>query len=418
MDKFIINGGRKLSGSVPVSGAKNAVLPIMAATIITPGEFVLHNVPDLRDTRTMIRLLEIIGAVVEFKEGSLWIDTRSCDHPEAPYDVVKTMRASFDVLGPLMSRFNQARVSLPGGCAWGPRPVDLHLKAIKAMGGTVELAEGYIKTSGRLHGADIVFEISSVGATKNAMMAAVRANGQTTIHNAAREPEVTELCLFLQKMGAQISGAGTSRLIIEGSAQLNGGFEYSILPDRIEAGTYLIAGAMTRSDIELQNTNPRHLGIVLDKLQSIGLDLTITQDSIRMRSAGSIQSADITTAPYPGFPTDLQAQWMALMTTASGSSLIKEEIYKDRFTHVAELTRLWCRIRLEGNVAIVEGIDKLIGAPVMSTDIRASASLVIAGLAAEGTTEVSRVYHIDRGYDQIVRKFWNLGADITRAADD
>ncbi|MBC8479810.1 MAG: UDP-N-acetylglucosamine 1-carboxyvinyltransferase [FCB group bacterium] len=414
MDKIIINGGNQLNGAVKISGAKNAVLPIMAATLITPGIFKIHNVPDLRDTRTMARLLEMIGAKVGFEDGILTVDSNPCDKPEAPYELVKTMRASFDVLGPLMSRFQYAKVSLPGGCAWGPRPVDLHLKAMEALGAEVNLESGDIICKGKLKGNTINFEISSVGATKNALMAAVRAEGTTIINNAACEPEVTALADFLIKMGAKISGRNTTSIKVEGVEKLNGNIEFTVIPDRIEAGTFLIASHLCGGDITLENVNPDHLSIVLAKLSESGCRLDIGKESIRSTSEGIIDPVNVTTAPYPGFPTDLQAQWMALMTCADGDSVIVDEIYRDRFTHIAELNRLGGHIKLEQNVAVVKGCEGLIGAPVMSTDIRASASLIIAGLAAKGRTDISRVYHIDRGYEKIEKKFHNLGGDIWR----
>ncbi len=414
MYKFIIRGGQPLSGDVFISGAKNAVLPIMAATLITPGHFILRNVPDLRDTRTMLKLLEIIGAKVNFSDGKMEIDSTTCSNPVAPYEVVKTMRASFDVLGPLSSRFRYAKVSLPGGCAWGPRPVDLHLKALKALGTEVTLEGGYIIVKGAASGAEINFELSSVGATKNALMAAVKAEGQTIIQNAAREPEITALIDFLNALGADISGQDSTRLCINGVKELKNELDFTIIPDRIEAGTFLITNLLLGGEIRLHNVNPEHLAIVLTKLQEAGSRLEITADSILSQGGPSIAPVNITTAPYPGFPTDLQAQWMALMSRAVGDSIIIDEIYHDRFTHVAELNRLGARIKLEQNVAVVEGVARLTGAPVMSTDIRASASLIIAGLAAAGETEVSRIYHIDRGYEKIETKLKNIGADISR----
>ncbi|MFQ5335215.1 MAG: UDP-N-acetylglucosamine 1-carboxyvinyltransferase [Flavobacteriales bacterium] len=414
MDKFIIRGGQPLNGDVFISGAKNAVLPIMAATLITPGHFILRNVPDLRDTRTMLKLLEIIGARVDFSDGIMEIDSTTCNNPVAPYEVVKTMRASFDVLGPLSSRFRFAKVSLPGGCAWGPRPVDLHLKALKALGTEVTLEGGYIVVKGAASGAEINFELSSVGATKNALMAAVKAEGQTIIQNAAREPEITSLIDFLNALGADISGQGSTRLCIKGVTELKNELDFTIIPDRIEAGTFLITNLLLGGEIRLHNVNPEHFAIVLTKLQEAGSRLEITADSILSQGGPSIAPVNITTAPYPGFPTDLQAQWMALMSRAGGDSIIIDEIYHDRFTHVAELNRLGAKIKLEQNVAVVEGVTQLTGAPVMSTDIRASASLIIAGLAAAGETEVSRIYHIDRGYEKIETKLKNIGADISR----
>ena len=418
MDKFIIEGGIPLKGEVEISGAKNAVLPIMAATIIVPGEYRLNNVPDLQDTFTMKRLLEMIGATVQFEDNIMEIDTTHCDSPVAPYDLVKTMRASFYVLGPLLSRFKYAEVSLPGGCAWGPRPVNYHLKAMEALGAEVELCDGMIIAKGNLRGATINFEQSSVGATGNALMAAVNLEGTTNIINAAREPEIEALCIFLNKMGAEIVGAGTSELTICGKQNLHAGFEYTIIPDRIEAGTFLIAGAITGGNITLKNADPSHMDIVLRYLHEAGFELGIKKNTVQIKMRNkSINPVNMKTGIYPGFPTDLQAQWMALMTKADDQSTIIEEIYADRFTHIPELSRFGAHIQLSGNKAEIQGMDNLKGAPVMSTDIRASASLIIAALSAEGESSISRIYHIDRGYDRIEHKFSKLAANITRVKE-
>ena len=418
MDEFIIEGGTPLKGKVKVSGAKNAVLPIMAATIIAPGEYRIHNVPELRDTLTMKRLLEMVGAAVHYEDNTMQIDTFKCDTPTAPYDLVKTMRASFYVLGPFLSRFNYAEVSLPGGCAWGPRPVNYHLQAMEALGAEVDLSDGMIIAKGDLKGALIDFERSSVGATGNALMAAVTAHGKTVIKNAAREPEIGALCIFLKKMGAEIIGVGTDEITIQGKQELKADVDYTVIPDRIEAGTFLIAGAITNGDITVENIEPDHLIIVSKCLNDAGFKLDFKQNAIRIQSSGnSIQPVDITTAIYPGFPTDLQAQWMALMTKAKGQSTITEEIYTDRFTHIAELSRFGAHIRLINNQAIVKGMEILKGAPVMSTDIRASASLILAALSSEGTSSITRVYHIDRGYDKIEEKLTTLCARIKRVKD-
>ena len=415
MDKFIIEGGTPLKGKVKISGAKNAVLPIMAATIIAPGEYRIHNVPELRDTLTMKRLLEMVGAEVYYENSTMQIDTSKCDTPTAPYDLVKTMRASFYVLGPFLSRFNYAEVSLPGGCAWGPRPVNYHLQAMEALGAEVDLSDGMIIAKGDLKGALIDFERSSVGATGNALMAAVTAHGKTVIKNAAREPEIGALCIFLKKMGAEIIGVGTDEITIQGKQELKADVDYTVIPDRIEAGTFLIAGAITNGDITVENIEPDHLIIVSKCLNDAGFKLDFKQNAIRIQSSGnSIQPVDITTAIYPGFPTDLQAQWMALMTKAKGQSTITEEIYTDRFTHIAELSRFGAHIRLINNQAIIKGMEILKGAPVMSTDIRASASLILAALSSEGTSSITRVYHIDRGYDKIEEKLTTLCARIKR----
>ena len=417
MDKLVIHGGHPLNGSVRISGAKNAVLPIMTATIITPGCYKIKRVPDLRDTRTMISLLEIIGAEVNFEDGTLHIDTTKCDNPEAPYDLVKTMRASFYVLGPLLSRFGYAKVSMPGGCAWGPRPVNFHVDAMEQIGADIILEDGYIIAKGEnLSGGDVLFEVSSVGATGNAVMAAVKASGRTTISNAAMEPEITCLCEFLNAMGASISGIGTNKLQIKSVSEMKP-VDTEIIPDRIETATFLIAGAMAGEKVEVVGAEPNHLQVVLKRLQEAGSKLEVKKDSIIIERKGRPRPVSVETAVYPGFPTDVQAQWMALMSLADGNSTITDSIYHDRFTHIAELSRLGADIRLKHNVAEVKGKERLLGAPVMSTDIRASASLILAGLAAEGQTEISRIYHIDRGYEKIEEKFQSLGAEISRESE-
>ena len=417
MDKLVIHGGHPLNGSVKVSGAKNAVLPIMTATIITPGSYKIKRVPDLRDTRTMISLLEIIGAEVNFEDGTLHIDTTKCNNPEAPYDLVKTMRASFYVLGPLLSRFGYAKVSMPGGCAWGPRPVNFHVDAMEQIGADIILEDGYIIAKGEnLSGGDVLFEVSSVGATGNAVMAAVKASGRTTISNAAMEPEITCLCEFLNAMGASISGIGTNKLQIESVSEMKP-VDTEIIPDRIETATFLIAGAMAGEKVEVVGAEPNHLQVVLKRLQEAGSELEVKKDSIIIERKGRPRPVSVETAVYPGFPTDVQAQWMALMSLADGNSTITDSIYHDRFTHIAELSRLGADIRLKHNVAEVKGKERLLGAHVMSTDIRASASLILAGLAAEGQTEISRIYHIDRGYEKIEEKFQSLGAEISRESE-
>jgi len=415
MDKFKIKGKVPLKGEVCISGAKNTVLPIMVATIIAPGEYRLNNVPELRDTYTMKRLLEIVGAHVRFEDNIMEIDTSGCDTPVAPYELVKTMRASFYVLGPFMSRFNYAEVSLPGGCAWGPRPVDFHLQAMEKLGAEVTLTDGMIITKGKLYGSQIEFKKSSVGATGNIIMAAVTAEGTTTIKNAAQEPDIKALCVFLKKMGAVISGEGTSEIIINGKDKLTSGIEFNVIPDRIETSTFLMAGAITGGDIKLINTEPRHLRIILEYLKKAGMQIKVKSDTIHICSKNRfIKPVNIVTEKYPGFPTDLQAQWMALMTQAKGPSMITENIYTDRFTHIAELSRFGARIHLNDNKAFLKGMDTLVAAPVMSTDIRASASLIIAALAAEGESTISRIYHIDRGYENIEKKLSLLGAEIKR----
>jgi len=413
MDKIVIEGRRPLSGTVKMSGAKNAVLPIMTAALIPSGISRITRVPKLRDTYTMIKLLEIVGANVEFTGNTLEIDSTNVDNPEAPYDLVKTMRASFYILGPLISRFGRVKVSMPGGCAWGPRPVDFHLKGLERLGAKLTLKEGYILAEAeQLQGSEIRLEFPSVGATGNLAMAAATANGTTVIYNAAREPEIVQLCEFLNKMGASISGIGSETLIIDGVNRLHP-TDIKVIPDRIETGTFLIAGALlggiTVKDIEID-----HLDTVLGKLKDVGCKISIGESSITLEPPDKIKPVDMTTAVYPGFPTDLQAQWVALMSLADGSSTIKDTVYHDRFSHIPELARLGANIQVNHNTAFVRGVDSLVGAPVMSTDIRASASLIIAGLAASGETEVSRVYHIDRGYERIEEKFRHLGANINR----
>ena len=413
MDKIVIEGMRPLSGTVKISGAKNAVLPIMTAALIPSGISRIKRVPKLRDTYTMIRLLEIVGANVVFNGNTLEIDSTNVDNPEAPYDLVKTMRASFYILGPLMARFGRVKVSMPGGCAWGPRPVDFHLKGLERLGAKLTLKEGYILAEAeQLQGSEIRLEFPSVGATGNLAMAAATANGTTVIYNAAREPEIVQLCEFLNKMGASISGIGSETLIIDGVNRLQP-TDIKVIPDRIDTGTFLIAGALlggiTVKDIEID-----HLDTVLGKLKDVGCKISIGESSITLEPPDKIKPVDMTTAVYPGFPTDLQAQWVALMSLADGSSTIKDTVYHDRFSHIPELARLGANIQVNHNTAFVRGVDSLVGAPVMSTDIRASASLIIAGLAASGETEVSRVYHIDRGYERIEEKFRCLGANISR----
>ena len=413
MDRIFIEGQQTLSGSVQISGAKNAVLPIMTAALMAEGRSVVTRVPDLRDTRTMIRLMEIVGATCSFENGRLEIDGSTVNNPEAPYDLVKTMRASFYVLGPLLARFGVVKVSLPGGCAWGPRPVDFHLKGLEKLGAKITLESGYIIAEAkRLQGAKISFEFPSVGATGNIAMAAATADGTTIIENAAREPEIVQLCEYLNTMGACIRGIGTTRLTIDGVETLDSA-DIDVIPDRIEAGTFLAAGALL-GEITLDGVIPEHLDSVILNFKDAGCTISTTSNSVTISRADKIKPVDMTTAVYPGFPTDLQAQWVALMTLAKGSSMITDTVYHDRFSHVPELNRFGANIKVENNTAFIRGVDALVGAPVMSTDIRASASLIIAGLVAKGRTEVSRVYHIDRGYEQIEEKFCSLGANIWR----
>ena len=413
MAKILINGGKTLSGEVKISGAKNAVLPIMSATLLCPGKFTIHNVPDLRDTRTMMQLLEITGAKTEFNNGSINIDSTDVHNPEAPYELVKTMRASFYVLGPLISRFGKVQVSLPGGCAWGPRPVDYHLKGLEKLGAKLDLKGGNILAEAKeLKGCDIHFEFPSVGATGNLAMASVRAKGTTRLYNCAKEPEITQLCEFLNSMGADIKGIGTDTLIISGVKELNKA-DVTVIPDRIEAGTFLMAGALN-GEIKVKNVIPLHLEKVTNKLIEAGCEIKIKDSSITISAPTKINSIDMTTAVYPGFPTDLQAQWVALMSLSENSAIVTDNVYHDRFSHIPELARLGANIKVEKNTAFIRGVNQLVGAPVMSTDIRASAALFIAALAAKGKTEISRVYHIDRGYEKIEQKFLDLGADIIR----
>ena len=424
MDKLIINGGRELFGSVSISGAKNAVLPVMAATLIEPGIYKITNVPDLKDTRTMIKLLEIIGAKIKFSNNELSINSKECNNPVAPYDLVKTMRASFYVLGPLLSRFNEATVSLPGGCAWGPRPVDYHLKGLESMGGEVNLNYGNIVIKGDLKGNKVKFEKVSVGATGNIIMAAVKAKGTTEIQNASMEPEITNLVSFLNDLGADIETySSKNKYIINGVEKLSGSSACEIIPDRIEAGTYMIGTALIGGQVTIQNICLDHLGEVIQKVESTGAKVEVlksnktNKDTLVLTSSKKILPVDMSTSEYPGFPTDLQAQWMALMTQSSGNSNVVDNIYKDRFTHIAELKRFGARISLTQNKALIKGVSELQPAPVMSTDIRASAALLIAALRANGTSEISRIYHLDRGYEGIVEKFNNLGANIRRVND-
>ena len=416
MDRLVVKGGRPLSGTVEISGAKNAVLPLMTSALMVNGETTLKRVPNLKDTRTMIRLLEIIGAGVSLESGEMKIDGSTVNNLEAPYDLVKTMRASFYVLGPLLARFGKVKVSLPGGCAWGPRPVDFHVKGLEKLGAKITLEGGYILAEAdRLKGDKICFEFPSVGATGNIVMAGVLAKGETVIENAAREPEIVQLCDALNTMGANIDGISTDKIIIEGVEELQCA-DLDVIPDRIEAGTYLIAGA-AMGEITLTYCNPNHLDVLIEKLKQAGAKIDTSENSISIKKANPIKPVDVTTEVYPGFPTDLQAQWIALMAIASGSSVVTDTVYHDRFTHIPELNRLGANIELRDNIATINGVDHLIGAPVMSTDIRASAALILGAIMARGQTDISRVYHIDRGYELIEEKFQALGVDIVRKND-
>jgi len=415
MDKFVINGPVKLNGEVDISGSKNAALPIMCACLAFPGVYTISNIPDLRDTKTMLKLLEIIGCKISHEGKSLIIDTKKCNNPEAPYDLVKTMRASFYVLGPLLSRFKYAKVSLPGGCAWGPRPINFHLEAFKKLGSKVTLDSGYILTEGDLKSAKIKFPIPSVGATGNVIMACVNLTEEVTIENASMEPEIVDLCNFYIKCGVCINGIGTNKLTIQGiDIKEDIIMEYSIIPDRIEAGTFLIAATGTKGSIKINNCIYKHLGVVIDKLKDAGASISYDNTSVSLNMDKDINAVSLKTDVYPGFPTDLQAQWIALMSLSNGASKVEDTIYLDRFTHVPELIRLGAKIDMSKNIAKVTGVENLFAAKVMSTDIRASASLIIAALCSNGETHLSRIYHIDRGYERIENKFSLLGANIKR----
>jgi UDP-N-acetylglucosamine 1-carboxyvinyltransferase len=418
VEKFFVTGGRVLDGEVCISGAKNAALPILAGCLLVDGTVRVSNVPTaLRDVATTHQLLAHMGAgVVVEADGTVVVDATGVTECVAPYELVKTMRASILVLGPLLARFGAADVSLPGGCAIGERPVDLHVSGMRQLGADVRIENGFIKArvNGRLKGARIVLETVTVTGTENLMMAACLAEGTTVIENAAREPEVTDLAEFLNVLGARISGAGTTTLVIEGVERLHGG-TYSVVPDRIEAGTYLVAGAITRGRVRVTNVVPSHLDAVLAKLREAGADVSIGPDWVECDMHGSrARAVDIRTAPYPAFPTDMQAQFAALNTVAEGVSTIVETIFENRFMHMDEMRRLGADIRIEGNTAIVRGATGLTAAPVMATDLRASASLVLAALVAEGCTRIERIYHIDRGYERIESKLQGLGAEIRR----
>jgi UDP-N-acetylglucosamine 1-carboxyvinyltransferase len=414
VDKLAIEGGAPLRGEVRASGAKNAALPILCAALLAPEPLELTNVPNLNDVATMRSLLAQMGVGVDSgTAGALTLDAASIDWPLAPYELVKTMRASILALGPLLARCGEARVSLPGGCAIGLRPVDQHVKGLEAMGAAIDLDHGYINAKGRLRGAKIVFDLVTVTGTENLMMAATLADGVTVLENAAREPEVVDLARCLTAMGARIAGAGTDRITIEGVSALHGA-RHAIMPDRIETGTFLAAVTATGGDVTVVATQPDALEAVLDKVREAGAQVDVGADTIRIRRSGPLQAINVRTAPHPGFPTDMQAQVMAFATRAQGTSVITETIFENRMMHVQELKRLGADIEVEGNTAIVKGVAKLTGATVMATDLRASACLVIAGLVAEGQTIVDRIYHLDRGYEKIEQKLGALGARITR----
>ncbi len=419
MDRIVIRGGRPLSGRIPVGGAKNAALPLMAAGLLGDGPLVLENAPDLADVATMRALLVQLGLGVAHDRAARTLTlSGAATSLEAPYDIVRKMRASVLVLGPLLARFGEAKVSLPGGCAIGTRPVDLHLKAFEQMGATIDLEAGYIHAkapAGGLRGARVIFPQVSVGATENLLMAAAIAQGTTEIVNAAREPEIGDLAMCLMRMGARIEGIGTDRLTVEGVARL-GPARHPIVPDRIEAGTYACAAAITGGSVLLEGARLPDLGAVVRVLRDAGVDVAETHEGLKVTRLNGLHGTDVMTEPFPGFATDMQAQFMALMCVAEGASMITETIFENRFMHVPELMRMGARIKYHGQSAIVRGVPKLSGAPVMATDLRASVSLVLAGLAAQGETIVNRVYHLDRGYESIERKLSAVGADIERVA--
>ncbi|AVJ57251.1 UDP-N-acetylglucosamine 1-carboxyvinyltransferase [Idiomarina sp. OT37-5b] len=419
MDKFVIKGGHRLQGEVTISGAKNAALPILLATVAVSDTVQLDNVPQLQDVKTSLKLLKTLGIEHSgLSDGSVTISPASLSTTVAPYELVKTMRASILVLGPLLARTGKAEVSLPGGCAIGARPVNLHIEGLRQMGAHITVENGYIKAAvnGRLKGANILMDTVSVTGTENLMTAAALADGKTVIENAAREPEVIDLANFLNTLGADIRGAGTDTIVVHGVEKLHGG-RYAVMPDRIETGTFLVAGLVTQGDVTCRNTNPACLDAVLKKLTEAGANIDKGDDWIRIRASHRPQPVTIITAPHPAFPTDMQAQFCALNCIADGSGWIRETIFENRFMHIPELRRMGAQVELEGNTAISKGVDRLTGAEVMCTDLRASASLVIAGLVAQGETVVERIYHIDRGYESIEHKLRQLGADITRVRD-
>lgn len=414
MDKIVIEGGRVLQGNVKISGSKNAALPILVSSLLTDGWNTYDNVPDLRDIQSIKLLLSSLGAEIDSEKKSVRIKADGLNNHEASYDLVRKMRASILVLGPLVARLKKARVSLPGGCAIGARPINLHLKGLARLGAKIELKHGYVEASAdRLKGNEIYFDISTVTGTENLMMAAVLADGVTVLQNAAREPEVVALANTLNQMGANITGAGTSIVRIEGVASLHP-VSAAIIPDRIEGGTFMTAAALTRGNVKLLDCEPEHLEAVIHKLRLTGAEIKVEGKTIEVKGKDKITSVDLKTLPYPGFPTDMQAQFMVLMSVASGLSVISETIFENRFIHVSELKRMGADITVSGNSALIKGVSHLSGAPVMATDLRASASLILAGLIAKGKTEVNRVYHLDRGYEAIEKKFAGLGAAVNR----
>lgn len=417
-EKFIITGGKRLEGSVEISGAKNSALSIMAATLLTKDVCVLRNIPHLTDVDTMIAVIRKLGVKVEWKEdNTLYIDSDYFNNYEAPYELVKKMRASILVMGPLLARLNKAKISLPGGCAIGARPVDFHIKGFEILGAQVEVEKGYIKAEvNKLKGGDIYLDFPSLGATENIMMAASLSEGVTKIENAAKDPEVVELGNFLIKMGAKIEGLGTDLIKINGVKKLNG-VDYNIIPDRIEAGTYMIAAAITTGDIFIKKIDPLLIKPLIVKLEEAGVKIKQEKDLIEVIGPNSINAVDIKTLPYPGFPTDIQPQFMALSCVAKGTSVIIETVFENRFAHIGDLIRMGADIKVEGHSAIIKGVKKLSAAPVMASDLRGGAALILAGLVADGTTELSRIYHLDRGYVNLEKKLTALGADIQRVEE-
>ncbi len=415
MEKLIITGGKKLTGTVKVSGAKNAVLPIIAASLLGSTPSRLLEAPNLEDVRTISEVIEHLGVSVAYDEDALVIDSTNITSCEAPYELVRKMRASFLVMGPLLARRGRAKISLPGGCAIGTRPIDLHLKGFEALGAQIELGHGYVEARAPqgLTGARIYLDFPSVGATENILMAASMAKGQTILENPAEEPEIVDLANFLNAMGARIRGAGTNVIRIEGADELRG-CTHTVIPDRIEAGTYMVAAAMTDGDVYIENALTEHLKPVVAKLKEAGVKIEEDTDGVRVTGTGTLRSVDIKTLPYPGFPTDMQAQFMALTTIARGTSVVTETVFENRFMHVDELKRMGASIKIEGRSAVVEGSARLLGCPVKATDLRAGAALVLAGLVADGQTEIGYLHHIDRGYDNLVAKLQGLGANILR----
>ncbi len=414
MKKMLIRGGKTLKGTVRAGGSKNATLPIMAAALLSDEPSTITGIPMVRDIRTMSELFKILGANAFLDSNTLHVQPDSIKNLSAPYDLVKTMRASIYVLGPLLGRFGKAKVSLPGGCAIGLRPIDLHLMAMKKLGAKIEIKHGYVIASAKqLKGARIVFPKTSLGATVNAMLASVLAKGKTVLENASKEPEIAETINFLKAMGAKIEGSGTGTISITGVKSLHGVKNYKVIPDRIEAATLIAAAVITRGNVKVENVNTGHLELFFEKLREAGAKFDVHDDWVHVKPyKGRLKGTGITTEPYPGFPTDIQAQWMALMTLANGDSIIKEKIWENRFMHVPELGRMGADIKIDGNTSVVTGVKKLSGASVMASDLRASAALIIAGLAAEGETEIRRIYHLERGYEALDKKLSGLGADI------